>query len=150
MASLNQASDQKSRWKVERERALQPFRHAGSLESPKLFDQRGRLSIDANGTAMRGRQKSGFDHVVDEAKERREEARDIEKSDRFVDFGQLVHRPDFHQFLDGADTAGHRDEGVGKIGHPLLTGAQSSDDLMPGQSDMRVPALMQRRSVMMP
>src|ERR1700726_1051433 len=64
MASLNRPSDARSLWKVEREHALQPFRHAGSLECPKLFDQRGRLSIDANGTAMRGRQKSGFDHVV--------------------------------------------------------------------------------------
>src|ERR1700682_5876897 len=35
-------------------RALQPFRHAGALERPELFDQRGWFGIDADGMAMRG------------------------------------------------------------------------------------------------
>ncbi len=77
------------------------------------------------------------DHAVDRADQRCRRSRDVANVDRLVVQAQLPPADDLDRFIQRADAAGQRDEGICRLGHAALAVVQAVDDGKLGDALMR-------------
>ena len=83
-------------------------------------------------------------HVIEEARQTRIEARDVEQGAGLGVQSEMAPGPDFEQFFERADAAGQRDEAVRQLGHGRFAFMHRTDDAQVAQPAMRQLARDQR------
>src|ERR1043165_3908107 len=100
-----------------RARAVNPLLHRRRGVAGEAPQERVRIALEDGRAAHLRPDKPLPRAVVEERRERRVVAGDVEEAARLLVHAELRPRPDLEDLLDRAEAAGKGDEAVGEIGH---------------------------------